>query len=275
MDVLIIGLLLALFAGLSTTLGCIFAFFVKEPNPKFISLIMGFSAGVMILVSFVELLQHSIESIGFNFGIFFFFVGMLLLLLIDVSITHEYEFEDSIEMLTNEKKLKDPYHHRHYRHRTHYDNEVNNINLEKTSKFVFLGVFIHNIPEGMVTVIGTVEDIELGFILAIAIAIHNIPEGIAVSVPVYAYTNDRKKAFFWSFLSGISEFVGALVVGLIFFPFINTFLLGAMLAIAAGIMIYISLDELLPVSHSIGKEHIAILGIITGMFVMALSLLIL
>ena len=275
MDILIIGLLLALFAGLSTTLGCIFSFFIKEPNPKFISLIMGFSAGVMILISFVELLQHGIDSIGFNLGILFFFVGMLLMLLIDVSVTHEYEFEDSIEMLTNEKKLKDPYHHRHYRHRARHGKEMNNVNLEKTSKFVFLGVFIHNIPEGIATFVGTVEDIELGIILAIAIALHNIPEGIAVSVPVYAYTNDRKKAFFWSFLSGISEFLGALFIGLILYPFINNFLLGAMLAIVAGIMIYISLDELLPVSHSIGKEHIAILGIIAGMIVIAVSLMLL
>lgn len=273
MDVLIIGLLLALFAGLSTTLGCIISFFIKEPNPKFISLIMGFSAGVMILVSFVELLQHGIETNGFMFAILFFFVGMLLMLLIDVSITHEYEFEDSIEILTNEKKLTDPYHHRHYRHVHQYDKNNNNTNLEKTSKFIIFGVFIHNIPEGVATFIGTVEDVELGIILAIAIALHNIPEGIAVSVPVYTYTNDRKKAFFWSFISGISEFIGALIVGFIFLPFINNFLLGAMLAIVAGIMIYISLDELLPVSHSIGKEHFSILGLIAGMFVMAVSLI--
>jgi ZIP family zinc transporter len=273
LDVLIIGLLLALFAGLSTTLGCIFSFFVKEPNPKFISLIMGFSAGVMILVSFVELLQHGIESIGFNLGILFFFVGMISMLLIDVSVSHEYEFEDSIEMLTNEKRLMDPYHHRHYRHRDRHNEEINRFNLERTSKFVFLGVFIHNIPEGIATFISTVEDVQLGIILAIAIALHNIPEGIAVSVPVYAYTNDRKKAFFWSFSSGISEFLGALLIGLILYPFINDFLLGAMLAIVAGIMIYISLDELLPVSHSIGKEHIAILGLIAGMSIMAVSLI--
>jgi len=275
MDIFVLGLLLALFAGLSTTVGCIISFFVREPSPKFISLIMGFSAGVMILVSFVELLQEGINSNGFIYGILFFFVGMLVMLLIDVSITHEYQFEDSIEILTNKKECADPNHHRHYRRRYHNNKELNNVDLEKTSMFVFLGIFIHNIPEGMATFIGTVKDIELGIILAIAIALHNIPEGIAVSVPIYACTNDRKKAFFWSFLSGISEFFGALLIGLILFSFINDFILGAMLAIVAGIMIYISLDELLPVSHSIGKEHISILGLIAGMFVMAVSLILL
>jgi len=272
MDVFIIGLLLALFAGLSTTLGCIISFFIKEPSPRFISFIMGFSAGIMVLISFVELLQEGIISNGFMMGMIFFFVGLLIMLVIDVTITHEYEFEDSIEMLTNnQRKYEDPYHHRHYRHR---HEKENNVNLEKTSMLVFLGIFIHNIPEGMATFIGTVKDVELGIILAVAIALHNIPEGIAVSVSIYTSTNDRRKAFFWSFLSGISEFLGALLIGLILYPFINDFLLGAMLAIVAGIMIYISLDELLPVSHSIGKEHVAILGLITGMFVMFLSLMI-
>ena len=272
MDIFIIGLLLALFAGLSTTLGCIVSFFIKEPSPRFISFIMGFSAGVMVLISFVELLQEGISSNGFMMGLIFFFVGLLIMFIIDVTITHEYEFEDSIEMLNNQQACEDPYHHRHYRHR---HEKENNVNLEKTSWFVFLGVFIHNIPEGMATFIGTVKDIELGIILAVAIALHNIPEGIAVSVPIYTCTNDRRKAFFWSFLSGISEFFGALIIGLVLYPFINDFLLGAMLSIVAGIMIYISLDELLPVSHSIGKEHVAILGLITGMFVMFLSLMLL
>ena len=138
---------------------------------------------------------------------------------------------------------------------------------------VFLGIFIHNIPEGIATFVATVSRVELGILLAIAIALHNIPEGIAVSVPIYASTKNRRKAFFWSFLSGISEFIGAVVVGFIFYPFIDDYSLGAMLAIVAGLMVYISLDELLPVSHSLGKEHMAILGIMLGMIVMTLSLI--
>lgn len=278
MEIFFLALLLALFAGLSTTIGCIISFFVKEPSPAFISIIMGFSAGVMILVSFVELLQEGLEVNGFLLGMVFFFLGMLIMLAIDVLVTHEYEFEDSIEVMYNGQQCKEEVplasHHRYGRGPLHRQRKGRGEkSLEKTSIFVFLGIFIHNIPEGMATFIGAVKEIQLGVILAMAIALHNIPEGIAVSVPIYACTGSRKKAFFWSFLSGISEFFGALITGLLLYPFINDFILGMMLAIVAGIMIYISLDELLPVSHSLGKEHYAILGVMAGMFVMALSLL--
>jgi ZIP family zinc transporter len=140
---------------------------------------------------------------------------------------------------------------------------------------VALGIFIHNFPEGMSTFIGTIKGVQLGILLAFAIALHNIPEGIAVSVPVYACTNSKRKAFMWSFLSGISEPIGAIITWLILSPFINEFILNAMLAVVGGLMVYISLDELLPMSRSLAKEHLSILGIISGMFVMAISLAIL
>jgi ZIP family zinc transporter len=281
-EIIIFALLLTLLAGLSTTIGCVISFFVKEPSPRFISLIMGFSAGVMILISFVELLQEGINTMGFFTGLLFFFVGMFIMLLIDVSISHRYEFESLhilYEEINNHNNKKDDsvsqhsksHHVGHHQHRHgHYRYQEK---LEKTSLLVFLGIFIHNIPEGIATFVATINRIELGILLAIAIALHNIPEGIAVSVPIYASTKNRKKAFLWSFLSGISEFIGAVVVGLFFYPFINDFSLGAMLAIVAGLMVYISLDELLPVAHSLGKEHMAILGIMLGMIVMTLSLI--
>jgi len=245
-----LALLLTIIAGLSTTIGSAIAFFVKNPSKKFISLIMGFSAGVMILISFVELLQQGIESTNFLLGHIFFFMGMGIMFLIDVAISHQYEFEGpcSDNLINSDSKAK------------------------KTSLLVTMGIFIHNFPEGMATFIGTLQSIELGLILAFAIALHNIPEGIAVAVPVYTSTGSRKKAFTWSFLSGVSEPVGALIVGLILYPFINDFLLGAMLAIVGGFMIYISLDELLPASQSLGSQHLPILGILMGMAVMAISL---
>lgn len=294
MEPFLFALLLTLLAGLSTTFGCVIAFFVKKPTPGFISLIMGFSAGVMIFVSFVELLQIGIQSNGFFTGMMYFFLGMFIMFLIDVTITHEYEFEESFELMVNGEAPK--HHHQHvegkqghgyghgygqgrvngqgkgHRHRNRQRNGNNKVSLEKASALIFLGIFIHNFPEGMATFVGTLKDIELGIVLAMAIALHNIPEGIAVSVPIYASTKSRKKAFFWSFLSGISEFLGALLVGLILLPIINDAIIGALLAIVAGIMIYISLDELLPVAHSLGKEHVAIVGMTIGMFVMFLSL---
>jgi ZIP family zinc transporter len=233
-------------AGLSTTIGSLITFVVKEPSKKFISIIMGFSAGVMILISFAELLQQGIEASNFLVGYFFFFLGMAFMLVIDLVVSHKYEFED-IEQKPNS-------------------------NLEKTSVLVMLGIFIHNFPEGMVTFVGTIKNIELGLILAFAIALHNIPEGIAVAVPIYASTKNSKKAFFWSFISGVSEPCGALIAGLILFPFITEFLIGAVLAIVGGFMVYISLDELLPASRYSGFEHLSIIGIILGMIVMAISL---
>ena len=274
MENLILALLLSLLAGLSTSIGSFIAFFMKRPSPKFISFIMGFSAGVMILISFLELLPKSIEALGFLMAISFFFLGMLVMFIIDVLISHEYEFEDSIEILINNKGQRKPHLHYGHRHRQrpHHRGEKVNDSLVKSSIFIFFGVFIHNFPEGMATFIGTLTQVKLGILLTIAIALHNIPEGIAVAVPIYACTLDKKKAFKWSFLSGMSEPLGAVLTWLILFPFINDNVLNAMLGAVGGIMVYISLDELLPVSRSLAKEHYSIIGIITGMFIMSVSL---
>ena len=272
MEIFLFAFLLSLFAGLSTTVGSFIAFAMKKPSPKFISFIMGFSAGIMILISFVELLQESINTNGTFLGFVFFFIGMLIMLVIDIFISHKYEFEDSIEIFVTENGKYEPHLHRGHRGRQKYRGEIKNVKLAKSSLFIFLGVFIHNFPEGMATFIGTVKDVELGLLLTLAIALHNIPEGIAVAIPIYASTGDKKKAFKWSFLSGISEPIGALITGLVLFPFINDVSLSALLGVVGGIMVYISLDELLPVSKALGKEHISILGIISGMLIMALSL---
>ena len=263
---------LSLLAGLSTTIGSVIAFLVKKPNPKFISFVMGFSAGVMIFISFVELLLNSIQDIGYPLGVLFFFIGMSFMFLIDAVVSHKYEFENSIEILANDNGSYKP--HLHYGHRRRHQNgrQRKKIKVEKASLFIILGVFIHNFPEGMATFIGTLAEIELGLLLTLAVALHNIPEGIAVSVPLYANNGSKRNAFKWSFISGISEPIGAIVTWVFLFPFITPTLLSALLGVVAGIMIYISLDELLPASRSLGKDSHSILGIITGMMIMALSL---
>jgi ZIP family zinc transporter len=304
MENYIIALLLSLIAGLSTTVGSIFAFIIRKPNPRLISFIMGFSAGVMILVSFVELLQTTIISNGLIVALFYFFIGMGLMLVIDMRISHYYEYEDypekeefekispknpspqSVPIYNNKSKVhpryqskrqhrhQHKYQHKHqhkHRHEHHHQYKA----LKKSSMLIAIGIFIHNFPEGMATFVGTLKDVQLGVLLTVAVALHNIPEGIAVAVPVYASENNKKKAFFWSFVTGLSEPLGAIIVWLVLFPFINEFVINAMLAVVAGFMVYISLDELLPVSRSLGKEHISILGIITGMFAMSISLVIL
>jgi ZIP family zinc transporter len=140
------------------------------------------------------------------------------------------------------------------------------------SLLVALGVAIHNFPEGMATFAGTLQDTSLGVSIAVAIAVHNIPEGVAVGAPVYAATGSARRAFLWSFLSGVSEPVGALVAGLLLLPFLTPTVLACALCAVGGFMIYIAFDELLPVAQSYGKHHLAIIGVLAGMATMALSL---
>jgi ZIP family zinc transporter len=113
----------------------------------------------------------------------------------------------------------------------------------------------------------------LGIAIAVAIAIHNIPEGIAVSIPMFYATGNKIKAFWYSFASGLAEPIGALVGITLLMPFMNDTVFGILFALVAGIMVYISLDELLPSAEKYGLHHLTIGGVIAGMGVMALSLL--
>ncbi len=243
------GLLLSTFAGFSTLIGGFFGLISKRPGPSFMALTLGFSAGVMIHVSFVELLQAGVESIGFGPAHLAFFLGMVAMFLVDSAIPHDY-FETHEHAGAHEQSGA----------------------LMKTGLFVALGIGIHNFPEGMASFIGALQDPSLGISIAVAIGIHNIPEGLAVAAPVYAATGNRRKALLWTFFSGVAEPLGACVAALILLPFLSEAVLGYVLASVAGVMVFISLDELVPVSRSFGKEHLSILGVIVGMVVMALSL---
>jgi len=244
------ALLLTVLAGLSTALGGLIIFFVRKKKDDFLNIALGFSAGVMIFVSFTELLNESINVIGFLYAILAFFLGMFIIYLIDVFIPHSYEEECACN--PNLKKKCD---------------------LKRCSIMVTIGIAIHNFPEGIAVFFSALLDIRLGIAIAIAIALHNIPEGIAVAMPMYYSTNSRLKAFFYSLIAGISEPVGAIVAYLFLFNFINNFILHIIVGAVAGIMIYISFDELLPQVYK-GHEsnHKIILGIFAGMAVMALSL---
>lgn len=243
----LMAMLLTTAAGLATTIGSLISLFYKKPGPIYMSLTLGFSAGVMILISFVEMLAEGIHTLNYTPAMIAFFIGLLIMFIIDVFISHEYIFEDLYK--------KD---------------EASS--LKKTSILVALGIAIHNFPEGMATFSLSMSNLSMGTALAFAIAVHNIPEGIAVAVPVYAATKSSKKAFFWSFLSGLSEPIGALIAGLILYPFLNKTTLAWTLCIVAGFMVYIAFDELLPASKKYGRDHISILGVILGMLIMAISL---
>lgn len=254
---------LTLFAGLSTGIGSALAFFTKQTNKKFLSGALGFSAGVMIYVSFVEIFVKAKDSLSEVYGAtkgywittLAFFAGMLIIGLIDKFVP---EAENPHEMYDVADMDKRP---------------SNDKALLRMGLFSALAIAIHNFPEGLATFTGALQDPTLGISIAVAIAIHNIPEGIAVSVPVYYATGDKKKAFRLSFLSGLSEPVGAILGFFLLRTIFSDAMFGIIFAGVAGIMVYISLDELLPTAEKYGEHHIAIYGLIAGMVVMSLSLL--
>ncbi len=254
---------LTVFAGLSTGIGSVMAFMSKRFNPRFLAGSLGFSAGVMVYVSLVEIFVKAKESLGDAYGykpgyiytVIAFFAGIAIIALIDRLIP---SFENPHEIKNIDEKNINP---------------TNNKKLLRMGMFSALAIAIHNFPEGLATFMGAISDPALGVSIAVAIAIHNIPEGIAVSVPIYYATKNRKKAFWLSFLSGLAEPVGALLGYFILRSLFNDSTFGLIFAAVAGIMIYISLDELLPTAEEYGEHHIAIGGLVAGMAVMAVSLL--
>ncbi len=249
MDPVFVGLILAFFAGISTVIGSAVVFFIKEMKSSYLTFSLAFSTGVMITVSFIELLPEGIQTIGYSNALFLFFGGATVVFLIDYFIPHEYIMEKVSKKRKNSKLLK-------------------------TGLFVGLGLAIHNFPEGFAVFAGNLESLELGIIMAIAIAMHNIPEGIAVSIPVYFATKKKRKAFFVSFLSGIAEPIGALIGALVLLPFLSEALIGASLAFVAGIMVFICFDELLPtaMNHCKGNAHLMTFGFLLGSIVMGITL---
>ena len=255
---------LTLFAGLSTGIGSALALLTRKTSTKFLSIALGFSAGIMLYVSFVEILVEGrtalIAALGERGGswaaVGAFFFGILLIAVIDKLIPSA---ENPHEVHTVEEMDG--------------KSETHKSNLMRMGLFTALAIGIHNFPEGIATFTAALGDPGLGIAIAFAIAIHNIPEGIAVAVPVFYATGSRKKAFRLSFLSGLSEPAGALIGYFFLLRFFNDAMFGFILAAVAGIMVYISLDELLPAAREYGEHHLSIFGLVGGMAVMALSLL--
>lgn len=256
---------LTLLAGLATGVGSVLAFFSTSTNTRFLAGALGFSAGVMIYVSLVEIFVKARESLsavagetqGYWLTTLAFFSGMLVIGVID-RLVPSYENPHEPRRV---EEMEDP------------------AEAQKKGRLLRMGLFsalaigIHNFPEGLATFTGALQDPSLGLSIAVAIAIHNIPEGIAVSVPLYYATKSRQKAFGYSLLSGLAEPVGALAGYLVLLHFFNDLVFGFLFASVAGIMVFISLDELLPTAEEYGEHHVAIYGVVAGMAVMALSLL--
>jgi ZIP family zinc transporter len=297
MDNFWIALGLTVFAGMATSIGSAIAFFAHRTNYRFLSVATGFSAGVMLYVSFVEILVKGNDSLVAAYGDYWgnwlnvgsFFWGIALIGIIDALIPsaenpHELHTEQETAPLHDASAplpdfdaiAADPIHAPAGAH----DHRVDHAKLMRMGIFTALAIAIHNLPEGLATFLAALEDPSLGIAIAIAIALHNIPEGISVSVPIFYATGNRKKAFIYSSLSGLAEPLGAMVAyfGLLFFfsgdsGGIPPQVMGALFGGVAGIMVYISLDELLPTSRAYGKGHDSLLGLVGGMGIMALSLL--
>lgn len=252
---------MTLLAGLSTGIGSLIALLTRHTNRRFLSVALGFSAGVMIYVSLVEILAKARESLAVQLGarwgswaaVAAFFGGMLVIAVIDKLIPegenpHEVKLAEAME-------------------------EPAPASLLRMGVFTALAIAIHNFPEGLATFVSALQEPGLAVPIVAAIAIHNIPEGIAVSVPIYQATGSRRKAFLYSFASGLAEPLGALVGWLVLRPLMSDTVFGVLFAGVAGIMVFISFDELLPAAQRYGEHHLALYGLISGMGVMAVSLL--
>jgi ZIP family zinc transporter len=285
---------LTLFAGMATGIGSIIAFTAKRTNYRFLSVATGFSAGVMLYVSFVEIFYKGVASLTEQYGNYWghwanaasFFGGMLVIGLIDQLIPraenpHETRTEYETMVLRNAgDPLTDLDETSAGLAATIQNGASGDRKLMRMGLFTALAIGIHNFPEGLATFVAALRDPSLGVAIAVAIALHNIPEGVSVSVPIFYATGDRKKAFTYSLISGLAEPVGAgiayvviqfLVVGES--GLIPPQVMGIIFGGIAGIMVYISLDELLPTSRAYGKGHDSLFGLVGGMLVMALSLL--
>lgn len=269
---------LTLMAGLATGIGSTMVLLTKRTNYKLLAFSLGLSAGVMLYVSFVEILAKSVdalvpiygEKMGNTLAVCGFFVGIIVIALIDKCLPnvgnpheiHTVEEMDSLEV----RECATPAD-------THKIGDKKKKELMRMGLFTALAIGIHNFPEGLATFISAIEDPDMGIAIAVAIAIHNIPEGIAVAMPIFYATGSRMKAFKLSFLSGLSEPIGALIGYFLFLQFFGNEAFGFIFAAVAGIMVYISLDELLPASKEYGDHHVSMWGLIIGMAIMALSLL--
>jgi zinc transporter, ZIP family len=259
LNTILLPFLLTLFAGLTTIIGGLSVFVSGKGNKKLLSFGLGLAGGVMIYISLVSIYSQSVEMISESLSeqiaslwvIFAIGVGIVISAVIDKVIPHFFHLHTNED--TSIKELK------------------NSNELYQSGIFTTFAIALHNIPEGLITFMAGVVDIRLGVSLAIAIALHNIPEGISVALPVYQATGSKSKAIGLTAIAGLAEPFGAILAILIFGSFVSSFWLGFSFAMVAGIMLYISFDEILPTAYRLDKGHLGLYGVLFGMFVVALS----
>lgn len=254
-----IAFLLTLLAGLTTAVGGAIAFVVKRDNLKALSIGLGFSAGVMIFISFADIIPEAKELLSVNYPnmcewmVYFGFIfGIVVAILIDYFLPDHIDTEELIEPDAPCK-----HHHK----------------IQRAGLFTAVAICVHNFPEGMATFLTTTQNVTLGVSVGMAIAIHNIPEGIAVALPIYHATGKKRYAMLYAALSGISEPLGAVIGIFLFQLFLPQIMVGMLLAAVAGIMIYLSFDTLLPLAKEYGNWHLSMIGIMSGILFIWISLL--
>ena len=273
----LMALLLSTFAGLSTVIGGFVTFFIKENSLKFLSFGLGLSAGVMLFISLVDLYPNACEMLknqmGENFvwlAIIFFALGILMAVLIDFFIPDHIQGQMFTKQIgANEKKIDSADGEKD-------ENAIISIGkIKKAGILTAIVVAIHNLPEGLATFFLTTQDVMLGLGIVFAIAIHNIPEGMAISIPVYQATHSKRKAFWYSFLSGMAEPVGGVIGFIVIKTLFPNLCIGVLFALVAGIMTYISIDTLLPLSKDYDTGHYSISGVVFGLIIMGITLILL
>lgn len=258
--------LLTLLAGLATALGAVVPFFIRKSGKKFLALILGFSAGVLIYLALVGLLGEARETLTEIYGaekggllvVSAFFIGVLIISVAD-------RFSGSCHSISHSGEHPDPNKPAHHK----YDDEK----LLRTGLFTAITLSIHNLPEGFAVFMSALKEPALALPMTIAVAVHNVPVGVAIAMPVYFATRSKARAFLYAFLTGLTELIGAMLGYLVFAPYLSDTLFGIVFALAAGIMIFLSFDELLPVSMEYGDQHLSLYGLFSGMAVMALTII--
>ncbi|TJX13191.1 zinc transporter ZupT [Tissierella creatinini] len=254
---------LTLLVGLTMGLGSLLSFFVTEKHKSFFSISLSLSAGIMIYISFMEILPEGIHLIEQYMGegyvwiaLIWFFFGMFLTAVIEKFV---HAFAGSFHS------------HKHNSHR-HHAHDHEDSHLSKLGIMSALAIAMHNVPEGLALFTTGIKDIALAYPVALAIIIHNVPLAVAISVPLVYSTGSRKKAFLYTTFVGLMQPIGAIIGYMLLANFLNDMVFGILLSLVAGIMIFVSLDELLPAAQQDVDHHLSVYGAVAGMIIMALAL---
>ena len=229
-------------------LGTFVIFFSSKNKDKIITSSLSFATGVMVCVSLLDLMPESLNMLNNNLNLFLGIILFLIFLCIGV-----------LTSMAIDKYLPDN------------SENTDNKGLYKIGIISMVAIVLHNIPEGIATFITSTNNLKLGLTITIAIALHNIPEGISIAVPIYHATNNKLKAFLYALLSGMSEVLGSILAYLFLAPLINDHVMKALYAIIAGIMIHISVYELIPGAYKESTLKSVLKYFLIGFGVMILS----